>query len=171
VPDPASTSTLRVAAVASSAYLMEYEGTFTFPVSVARLWETLLQVDQFTSWWSWLQDFRVDGTALGPGSVLHGVVAPPVPYRMQIDVVLEDWVVEQRIAALVHGDLEGPATLTFDGDGAESRAHAAWALEMMQRPMRIAARVAYPLLRWGHDRVVDATVDGLRRQLVADRGR
>jgi hypothetical protein len=41
---------------------------------------------------------------------------------------------------------------------------------MMQRPMRIAARVAYPLLRWGHDRVVDATVDGLRRQLVAERG-
>jgi len=37
--------------------------------------------------------------------------------------------------------------------------------------MRIAARVAYPLLRWGHDRVVDATVDGLRRQLVADGGR
>ena len=146
---------------------MEYEGTFIFPVSVARLWETLLQVDQFTSWWSWLQDFCVDGTVLGPGSVLHGIVAPPVPYRMQIDVVLEDWVVEQRIAALVDGDLEGPATLAFEGDGAESRVHAAWALEMMQRPMRIAARVAYPLLRWGHDRVVDATVDGLRRQLAA----
>jgi uncharacterized protein YndB with AHSA1/START domain len=58
---------------------MEYEGTFTFPVPVARLWETLLQVDQFTSWWSWLQDFRVEGTELGCGSVLHGVVAPPVP--------------------------------------------------------------------------------------------
>jgi uncharacterized protein YndB with AHSA1/START domain len=170
VADPAAKSALRVAHVPSSVYLMEYEGTFTFPVPVARLWETLLQVDQFTSWWSWLQDFRVEGTELGCGSVLHGVVAPPVPYRMRIDVVLDDWVVEQRIAALVHGDLEGPATLTFEGDGTESRAHAVWALEMMQRPMRIAARVAYPLLRWGHDRVVDATVDGLRRQLVAERG-
>ena len=72
---------------------------------------------------------------------------------------------------IVHGDLEGPATLTFEGDQRESRAHAAWTLEMMQRPMRIAARVAYPLLRWGHDRVVDATVDGLRRQIVGEGGR
>jgi hypothetical protein len=33
--------------------------------------------------------------------------------------------------------------------------------------MRIAARIAKPLLQWGHDRVVDATVDSFRRQLVA----
>jgi hypothetical protein len=155
-----------VANVPSSAYLIEYEGTFTFPVPVAQLWATVLRVDQFPSWWSWLQDFRVEGGRLERGSVLHGIVAPPVPYRMRIDVVVEDWVVEHRIAALVHGDLEGPATVTFEGDGTESRAHAAWSLEMMQRPMRLAARVAHPLLRWGHDRVVDATVDGLRRQLV-----
>jgi hypothetical protein len=36
---------------------------------------------------------------------------------------------------------------------------------MMQRPMRAAARVASPVLRWGHDRVVAATVSGFRRQL------
>jgi hypothetical protein len=36
---------------------------------------------------------------------------------------------------------------------------------MMQRPMRVAARVASPVLRWGHDRVVDATVAGFRRHL------
>jgi hypothetical protein len=156
--------------VPSSVYVMEYEGSFTFPVPVACLWETMLQVDRFTSWWSWLQDFWVEGTGLERGSVLHGIVAPPVPYRMRIDVVLEDLVVEQRIVARVHGDLEGPATLTFEGDGTESRAHVAWALEMMQRPMRIAARIASPLLRWGHDRVVDATVDGFRRQLVVEGG-
>jgi hypothetical protein len=66
----------------------------------------------------------------------------------------------------VHGDLEGTARLTFDGDDAEARAHATWTIEMMQRPMRVAARFAYPLLRWGHDRVVDATVDGFSRPFV-----
>ena len=45
---------------------------------------------------------------------------------------------------------------------------ATWTLEMMQAPMRMAARIAYPLLRWGHDRVVDATVDGFRRHLAGD---
>ncbi len=36
---------------------------------------------------------------------------------------------------------------------------------MMQRPMRLADRVAHPLLQWGHDRVVDVTVTGFRRHL------
>jgi len=53
--------------------------------------------------------------------------------------------------------------LAAEGDG--TLASVAWTIEMMQQPMRAAARFAYPLLRWGHDRVVDATVNGLRRQL------
>jgi hypothetical protein len=36
---------------------------------------------------------------------------------------------------------------------------------MKQRPMRLAARLASPLLRWGHDRVVEATVASFRRNL------
>jgi hypothetical protein len=82
--------------------------------------------------------------------------------------VLDDCIPERCIAARVHGDLEGAARLTFQGDDVETRAHATWTIEMMQRPMRMAARVAYPLLRWGHDRVVDATVDGFRRHLGGD---
>ena len=31
--------------------------------------------------------------------------------------------------------------------------------------MRVAARLASPLLRWGHDRVVEVTVVGFRRNL------
>lgn len=148
-----------------SAYVIEYDGTFTFPVSVAELWATMVQLDRFSSWWSWLREFSVDGDGLQRGTVLHGVVAPPLPYRMRLDVVVDECVRERRIAALVHGDLEGAAVLTFDGDDGTTHAHATWTIEMMQRPMRIAARVARPLLQWGHDRVVEATVDGFRRHL------
>jgi hypothetical protein len=37
---------------------------------------------------------------------------------------------------------------------------------MMQRPMRIASRLAHPLLVKAHDVVVDVTVAGFRRHLV-----
>jgi hypothetical protein len=37
---------------------------------------------------------------------------------------------------------------------------------MMQPGMRLAARFAPRLLRWGHDRVVANTVNGLRRHLA-----
>jgi hypothetical protein len=157
--------------VPSSAYVIEYDGTFTFPVSVAQLWATLVKVDCFESWWVWLQDFSVEGEGLIPGTVLHGIVAPPLPYRMHLDVVVSECVPERRITALVHGDLEGSARLTFEGDDAATRARATWAVEMKQRQMRLAANIAHPLLQWGHDRVVNATVDGFRRRLVDDRAR
>ena len=151
-----------------SAHVIQYDGTFTFPVGVAQLWATMVQVDCFSSWWSWLHEFSVEGEGLEHGTVLHGIVAPPLPYRMRLDVVIDEYVPERRITALVHGDLEGAAKLTFDGDDVEAGVHATWTIEMMQRPMRMAALIAYPLIRWGHGRVVDATVDGFRRHLVGE---
>jgi hypothetical protein len=85
---------------------------------------------------------------------------------MRIDVVMNECVPTRFVGASIHGDLEGAARLSLDGDDTETRVCATWTIEMMQRPMRLAARVGYPLLRWGHDRVVDATVDGFRRHVL-----
>jgi hypothetical protein len=152
--------------VARSSDVIDYDGTFTFPVSVERLWLTVARLDQFSLWWGWLHDYTVEGNALEAGTVLHGVVAPPLPYRMRLDVVLGECVPKHSIDAQVHGDLEGAAQLTFVGDEHCTSAHATWTIEMMQRPMRLAARYGHPLLRWGHDRVVEATVDGFRRSAL-----
>jgi hypothetical protein len=84
---------------------------------------------------------------------------------MRLQVILDDCVPERCINAAVHGDLEGVARIAFEGDDAETRVHATWTIEMTQPSMRVAARLAPRLLRWGHDRVVDATVQGLRRRL------
>jgi hypothetical protein len=65
----------------------------------------------------------------------------------------------------VHGDLEGVAHLVLDPDGKGTQASVSWRIEMMQRPMRMAARYARPVLCWGHDRVVDVTVASFRRHL------
>jgi hypothetical protein len=154
--------------VPASPYVFDYDGTFTFPVPVSQLWTQLVRVDRFPSWWAWLREFWVEGGGLESGAVLHGVVVPPVPYRMRLDVVLHDCVPEQFMGAFVHGDLEGVARFAFEDDHAATVVHANWTVEVMQRSMRLAATVAHPLLRWGHDRVVDATVDGFRRHLVSD---
>ena len=63
--------------------------------------------------------------------MLHGIVAPPLPFCMRLDVVLDECVPERRITAFVHGDLEGTARLTFDGDDAEARAHATQTIELV----------------------------------------
>ena len=129
------------------------------------LWRAMQEVDQFETWWSWLEEFKVEGGPLARGSVLHGVVAPPVPYRMRIRVELTECEPPRRIDAAVHGDLEGDARLEIRSSGAGSQVDVAWTVEMMQRPMRMASRFAHPLLQWGHDVVVAMTVAGFRRRL------
>ncbi len=129
------------------------------------------ELDQFEQWWGWLGDLRVDGDGLRAGSVLRASVSPSLPYRMQVRVELQRCVPAQLVDASVHGDLRGMAHLSLQPEDGGTRADVAWTLEMMQPPMRAAARLAHPLLRWGHDRLVDATVRDFRRQVSDLNGR
>ncbi len=113
------------------------------------------EVDRFEEWWPWLEEFRLEGDTLKAGSVLYGVVAPPLPYRMRLQVELTYSDPPREIDALVHGDLEGVARIEMCASSAGTTAEVAWTVEMMQRPMRLAYRFGRPLLQWGHDRVVE----------------
>jgi len=149
-----------------SPYVIDYAGSFVFPVPPAELWTAIENMERFEGWWGWLSEFRLEGDGLRPGSVLRGVVSPPVPYRMTVRVELGRCEAPDLIEAAVHGDLEGRARLVLGTHPEGTRAEVAWNIEMTQRRMRVAARLTGPLLRWGHDRVVETTVRNFRRQLT-----
>lgn len=150
----------------ASPSVLEYEGRFNLPAPPAAIWTAIGQMDSFETWWAWLRELRVEGAPLETGCVLHGLVAPPVPYRMRLRVALVRCDPPHSIDADVSGDLVGRARIRFDPDPAGTRVTVGWTVEMMQRPMRIAARVGSPLLRWGHDRVVESTVAKFREKLL-----
>jgi carbon monoxide dehydrogenase subunit G len=152
--------------VADSPYVFEYAETFVFAASPERVWGVLERFETLAATWPWLRELRVEGAGLQPGTVVRGVVRPPLPYRMRLVVVLDEGVPDSCITASVHGDLEGRAHIAFDGDGTETRADVSWTIEMMQPAMRVAARLAPRVLQWGHDHVVAATVNALRRILA-----
>lgn len=149
--------------------IVEYQGAHWFPVAPAQLWDTIAQLDEYGSWWSWLQDFRFDALGLVDGNVLHGTVVPPVPYRVQLEVHLESCRRPHLLQAAVDGDLRGRATIALAPlrDGTEVTAR--WSLDPSSLPMRVAWRVVPPVMQWGHDRVVDIAVSGFRRQALARR--
>jgi hypothetical protein len=151
--------------VPGSPYVIDYRGTFDFELPPEAMWNALEHSERFEGWWAWLREFRLDGSGLQAGSVLHGLVSPPVPYQMRVDVLLDCCIRPELIDASVSGDLCGDAHLRLEPRGTGTRAAVAWSVEMKQRPMRMAARLASPLLRWGHDRVVEATVASFRRNL------
>jgi len=144
---------------------IEHRGSYRFALDPEAMWQAIERSELFERWWWWLGEFRLEGGGLVTGAVLRGLVSPPVPYRMRVTVRLDRCDRPHRIDATVGGDLVGPARLRLDRADNGTDAQVEWSLEMMQRPMRLAARVAYPLLRWGHDRVVDATVAGFRRHV------
>jgi uncharacterized protein YndB with AHSA1/START domain len=148
--------------------VIDFRRSYRFPVPPAAVWRSIEDVDHFPAWWGgWLGNFRVIGDGLKAGSVLDGTVSPPLPYRMHVQVTIDRCQQPERIEATVSGDLTGHALLTLTPADAGSEVQVAWTIEMRQRTMRAVARVAYPLLRWGHDRVVEATVAGFRQHLAA----
>jgi carbon monoxide dehydrogenase subunit G len=147
--------------------VITYRGRHEFPVSPAELWDVIQEVDQFEGWWPWLEEFRLVGGSLQTGAVLSGVVAPPLPYRMRIEVVLTRYKPHHSIQALIHGDLEGEAAIELWERGVGTEVDVSWTVEMMQTPMRLADRLAHPVLQWGHDRVVELTVAGFRKRLTS----
>jgi carbon monoxide dehydrogenase subunit G len=144
---------------------MTFAGELRFPAPPEVVWSALEDFGQYERWLGWLGRLRIEGNGLHQGSVLEGTVSPPLPYRMTVRVELDRCVRARRVDAIVHGDLEGAAHLWLEPEGAGTRAEVSWTIEMMQWPMRAAARVAHPLLCWGHDQVVDASVVGFRARL------
>jgi carbon monoxide dehydrogenase subunit G len=152
-------------------YEMAYSGTFELPVGPDAVWADIGRFDRYGRWWRWLRDLEVEGDDVVAGTLLRGEIVPPVPYRMRVEVLLVECAAPERIDARVAGDLEGPARLRIQPTQAGSAVSIDWRLEMTKPAMRAAARLAYPLLRWGHDRVVSWTVAGYLRHLDRRGGR
>jgi uncharacterized protein YndB with AHSA1/START domain len=147
------------------AAIVTYRRGYGFRLAPERLWQQLEQVDQFERWWPWLTEFELEGEGLSVGSVLTGMVNPPLPYRMRLRIEVVECIRPRAVTATIGGDLVGESRLRFRPDAAGTWVDAAWTVEMQQPAMRLASRVGRPVLQWGHDRVVAMTVAGFRRRI------
>lgn len=144
---------------------LEHDGVYLLSASADEVWERISDVERFPSWWGWLHDLRVEEPGLADGGVLRGVVAPPLPYRFEVAIHLDEVVAGERIVAHLDGDIAGPAELHLAEhvDGCEATIR--WSIEITQPALRMAARVTGPAVEWGQDRVVAATVRGFEQVL------
>lgn len=146
---------------------IDYRAVHRFDASPERIWAEIGAFDRFEHRWGWLRDFAVEGDGLTAGTVLRGTVTPPLPYRLRLRVRFDDCQPPRQIGAVVDGDLQGLAHLVLEPDGDATMVTVSWTVEVASRPLRTIVRLARPLLLWGHDRVVEATVAAFRRELAA----
>ncbi len=149
----------------SGRFDISYAGSFRFPVAPEELWTLVEDPGHFEQWWGWLHEVECSDPRIVSGSVLTGVIDPPVPFAMWTQVVIDEYERLRHITASVTGDIKGAAHLDTSAAAGGTQVEIGWDVEMMQRRMRMAALVARPLLQWGHDRVVEAAVRGFSRRL------
>jgi len=113
-----------------------------------------------------LRDFGADADTLVAGNVLHATVVPPVPWRLRMDIGVAGARRPDVVEAAIGGDVSGTAVIRLEPVDGGTLVTAAWSLDMRSRSLRVAARLAFPLMRWGHDRVVEQAVAGFRRRAL-----
>jgi len=148
-----------------SGSVVHYTGEFWIALPAAEFWQVIEDFEQYQEWWPWLDGFSSDQPGLVAGNVLQATVVPPVPYRVRLSVRFESCERPSLAVATISGDLRGRASLSFDERRGGTRVRADWTLDAATTTMRIAAKVARPLMRWGHDRVVEMAVAGIQRRV------
>jgi uncharacterized protein YndB with AHSA1/START domain len=129
-----------------------------FPVPPEQLWEAVVRVQDYRSWWPWLGG--VDDAAFAEGERWRCLVRPPLPYVLRFDLVLEEVERPRFVTATIEGDLTGHAALDIAPTPEGSELRLVSALQPDNGTMRALARVAPALVRFGHDWVLDT---GLRQ--------
>ncbi|MBA2496107.1 MAG: hypothetical protein H0V33_03270 [Acidimicrobiia bacterium] len=137
---------------------------YRFAVEPAQLWAVLARTDDYRGWWPWLR--HLDGAALVPGTVWDCVVQPPLPYVLRFTLRIVDVDEERSVVALVDGDLTGDARLDIAATGDGSELHLVSRLAPSNAVLRSVARLAAPVVRFGHDWVLDTGVRQFRERAL-----
>ena len=136
--------------------------TYRFGVAPDALWDAIGTVEHFESWWPWLRSF--DGDALAEGQVWSCVVQPPLPYVLRFGVALEEVIEPRLVRVTVAGDIVGSATLEIRPIDGASEVRLRSALSPRNGLLRVVAAVAWPVVRYGHDWVLDTGARQFRRR-------
>ncbi|MEJ7585612.1 MAG: SRPBCC family protein, partial [Acidimicrobiales bacterium] len=126
---------------------------YRFDLTPAELWAAIAAVEEYPGWWPWLR--RFEATGLVAGDSWAATVQPPLPYTLRLTVDLIQVDEPSLVRATVGGDVVGTAQLEIEPDGDGCRARLVSALSPGNRYLQAVAVFARPVVRFGHDWVLD----------------
>jgi uncharacterized protein YndB with AHSA1/START domain len=126
---------------------------YRFAADPDDLWSALAATGDYQRWWPWLRVFDAEG--LTAGGRWRCAVRPPLPYMLRFTIHLDEVDRPRRIAAHLAGDIAGIASveITPSTDGCVVRLTST--LAPSSRLFAGFATIARPIVRRGHDWVID----------------
>lgn len=132
----------------------ETDRRYQLPLPPSELWAAVARVENYQTWWPWLRQF--DAEHLAGDEVWHCLVQPPLPYRVRFAVTLEEVQAPSTVRASITGDVVGQALLEISEHPSGSEARLISHLEPGNGFLKAVARFAAPVIRHGHDWVLDS---------------
>lgn len=139
---------------------------YELPLAPEALWDRIADVEAYRRWWPWLRELEADGLAVGDR--WRCAVRPPLPYVVRFTVRIDALEHPERIDVTVDGDIAGTARLDIRErpDGSEARLVSA--LSPDHRLLRLLTVAARPMVRFGHDWVLDSGARQFTRHATGD---
>lgn len=143
----------------------ERRATFAEPPEV--VWAALIDVGAYRRWWPWLTELDGDGFDVGATWRCH--VRPPLPYSVRFTLHLEEVEPPRFAVATVAGDIEGHASLDLSepSGGAGTELRLVSVLQSATRTLRLLADLGPPIVRFGHDWVLDTGLRQFRERALS----
>ena len=105
--------------------VLSHDQTYQLPLPPDQAWGMLEDLPTVPEWWRWLTSIDISDE-LGPGTVIAAVCEPPVPFDVRIEVELLEFIPEQRMRAVIRGDVEGTGRLWTWPRGGGTALRVAW---------------------------------------------
>jgi uncharacterized protein YndB with AHSA1/START domain len=147
----------------------ESDRCFMFAMPPEDLWALIEDPAVFPRWWPWLR--RLEAKGLLTGDRWRCTVQPPLPYQVAFTIALDDVEAPRRAEATISGDIIGHAVLTIGPHPEGCEARLVSSLAPAHSLLRAVASVARPLVRFGHDWVLDQGARQFARHAIAGRER
>ena len=71
--------------------------TWELDVAPEKFWDTISRTDDYRTWWPWLRQFDADG--MREGATWRAVIQSPLPYVLRVQLLLEEVVECEHLAA------------------------------------------------------------------------
>lgn len=145
----------------------EFTTVWELPAPVERVWDELLDIDAWPTWWRGFE--RVDvvrtGDANGVGNVRDLVTRGRMPYRLRYRVEVVRVEPLRLIEARSTGDLEGFGRWTIEPTALGTRAVYLWRVRTTRRLLRALSPIARRPLTRNHDQVMEWGREGILERL------
>jgi hypothetical protein len=126
---------------------------YRFAVAPEPRGTAIAETAEYQRWWPWLKAFEAEGLAVG--EVWRCAVRPPLPYTVRFTIRLDEVVQPSLVAATVRGDIAGTARVEVEADGDGCAVRLRSSLAPGGRVFGLVAGIARPIVRRGHDWVLD----------------